>query len=211
MDGPHDSHYFAQSPSVESRPDEIRLTLPDLTVDLTVDRGVFSASHVDPGTRYLLMTAPMPPPQQPSVDAAHLLDLGCGYGPIAVALAMRAPEATIWAIDVNERARDLCATNAERAGVADRVMVCEPDGVPAEIRFAGIWSNPPIRIGKPRLRELLTRWLTRMTPEAHAYLVVGRNLGADSLQRWLSENGWETTRLGSHGGYRLLDVSGPRR
>ena len=83
-----------------------------------------------------------------------LMDLGCGYGPIACTLATRNPEATVWAIDVNERARDLCRTNALAAGL-DGVRVTTPDEVPDGLSLAGLWSNPPIRIGKKALHDLL--------------------------------------------------------
>ena len=74
-------------------------------------------------------------------------------------------------------------------------------------RFAAIWSNPPVRIGKEALHALLSGWLGRAGARpAHAYLVVGRNLGADSLHRWLAGQGWPVTRLAARSGYRLLQV-----
>jgi 16S rRNA (guanine1207-N2)-methyltransferase len=192
--------YFDRAPDAPSRPRTITLSLPDLDVELVTDRAVFAGARIDPGTKYLLLEAPPPP-----ADATALLDLGCGYGPIAVALARRAPDATVWAVDVNERALDLCRANAERAGVSN-VRVCDPDEVPADVRFDGIWSNPPIRIGKAALHELLVRWLDLLTDEGRAHLVVQKHLGADSLASWLADEGWTVTRLGSRQGYRLLDV-----
>ena len=180
-----------------SDPSTVRLTLPDLTVDLQTDRGVFARDAIDPGTKLLLLEAPPPPPE------GDLLDLGCGYGPIAVTLAHRSPGATIWAVDVNERARELATRNV--AGLAN-VRVVVPNEVPDATRFAAIWSNPPIRIGKVALHELLTRWLVRLTPEGRAVLVVQKHLGADSLARWLDAQGFPTTRLVSRVGYRLLEV-----
>jgi len=134
-----------------------------------------------------------------------LLDLGCGYGPIAITLALRSPAARVWAIDVNERALALCKENARRAG-SENVRAVLPDQVPEHVHLASIYSNPPVRIGKAGLHELLTAWLDRLLPEGHAYLVVQRNLGADSLVRWLGERGHPVTRLRSRTGYRVLDV-----
>jgi 16S rRNA (guanine1207-N2)-methyltransferase len=211
VDGTTPGHYFDARPGVASRPRTVRLTLPDLTVELTTDAGVFSGDAVDAGTKYLLLDAP-PPPSGP-VD---LLDLGCGYGPIAVTLARRSPDATVWAVDVNERAVRLCAANASAAGVPGvrAVVAADPQaatasGLPGNVRFAAIYSNPPIRIGKPALHRLLTDWLPRLATGGHAYLVVQKHLGSDSLARWLDDQGWTTTRLGSRAGYRLLDVSAP--
>ncbi len=189
-------HYFDDSPAAPSRPGSVDLVLPDLRVTLRTDRGVFSAGGVDPGTKLLLLEAPPPPP------TGRLLDLGCGYGAIAATLAHRAPQAEIWAVDVNERARDLAAANG-----GARVRVAAPDDVPADLRFDGIWSNPPIRIGKPALHAMLETWLDRLTPDGRAWLVVQKHLGSDSLQRWLAGCGWATERLTSRSGYRILEVA----
>ena len=194
-------HYFEPEPAAPSRPGSDELVLPDLHLTLATDAGVFAGAAVDPGTKYLLLDGPQPAP-----SSRHLLDLGCGYGPIALALARRAPAATVWAIDVNERARALCDTNARAAGLTN-VRVAAPDDVPDDVAFDGMWSNPPIRVGKPALHELLQRWLPRMTLGAHAALVVQKHLGSDSLARWLGQQGFTVDRLGSRGGYRILDVT----
>lgn len=176
------------------------IDLAGAPVELATDRGVFSPDHLDPGTAFLLERAPAPPAE------GDLLDLGCGYGPIAVALARRVPAATIWAADVNERARDLCRRNAAAQGCPN-VRVVAPDEVPPDVRFAAIWSNPPIRIGKAALHALLAQWLDRLEPDGRATLVVSRNLGADSLHRWLEQRGHGVERIGSRRGYRLLLVT----
>jgi 16S rRNA (guanine1207-N2)-methyltransferase len=72
--------------------------------------------------------------------------------------------------------------------------------------FDRIVSNPPIRIGKTALHGLLLRWLPRLTPDGTAHLVVQKHLGSDSLARWLTEQGYPTTRLASRAGYRILKV-----
>lgn len=196
------SHYFDPSPAAEHRTGTVVLTLPDCTLELTTDAGVFAGGGIDPGTKLLLLEGPRPSPD----ETGALLDLGCGYGPIALTLARRSPRATVWAVDVNERARALTAANAAALGLAN-VVAAAPDEVPADLRFAGIWSNPPIRIGKPALHALLVRWLAALGPGAHASLVVQRHLGSDSLARWLGEQGYAVTRLGSRRAYRILDVA----
>jgi 16S rRNA (guanine1207-N2)-methyltransferase len=193
------SHYFDETPAAPSAESTVTVELPDITFTLRTDRGVFSHGRLDPGTAVLLREAPPPP------SRGELLDLGCGAGPIALALARRSPEATVWAVDVNERARALCTANAAANRITNMV-VCAPDEVPADVRFDAMWSNPPIRIGKGALHDLLTTWLRRLAPDGRALLVVHKHLGSDSLQRWLGEAGWPTTRLTSAKGYRLLDV-----
>jgi 16S rRNA (guanine1207-N2)-methyltransferase len=194
------SHYFVERPDVASSRRTVSLSLPDVAMTLATDRGVFGADRIDPGTRYLLLETPAPPP------AGDLLDLGSGYGPIALTMARRAPGATVWAVDVNERARDLCAENARAHGLRN-VRCVGPDDVPDDVAFATIWSNPPIRVGKAALHELLLRWFHRLAPGATAHLVVQRHLGADSLAAWLTAHGFPTVRRGSRQSYRLLDVT----
>jgi 16S rRNA (guanine1207-N2)-methyltransferase len=194
-------HYFTARPDAPHRPGRVHVVLPDVHLELQTDSGTFSPDRLDAGTRLLLETAPPPP------AAGHLLDLGCGYGPLALVLAARSPGATVWAVDVNERALELCAANARRAGLPN--VRCVRPGDPAlPARFGLIWSNPPIRIGKAALHELLAGWLARLAPGGAACLVVQRNLGADSLQRWLAEAGWPARRLAARGGYRVL-AAGP--
>jgi 16S rRNA (guanine1207-N2)-methyltransferase len=193
-------HYFDADPSAASRPSQVRLDLPDRSFVLATDRGVFSGDRVDPGTKYLLLEAPAPP------STGTFVDLGCGYGPIACTLAGRVPAAAVWAIDVNARALDLCRGNATALGLSN-VRAATPDDIPADLTIDLIWSNPPIRIGKVALHELLATWLARLTPDGRAVLVVQKHLGADSLQRWLGTAGWAVERLGSRTGYRLLEVA----
>jgi 16S rRNA (guanine1207-N2)-methyltransferase len=193
------TQYFEAQPAVASRPRTVHLRLGELDLALQADRGVFGSKGVDLGTMVLLREAP-PPPQ-----AGDILDLGCGYGPIAIVLAKRAPGARVWAIDVNERALELARANAETAGAVN-VKVCPPDEVPEDVGFEAIYSNPPVRVGKAPLHALLLRWLPRLKPSGAAYLVVQRNLGSDSLARWLAEQGFTVTRLKSKKGYRLLEV-----
>jgi 16S rRNA (guanine1207-N2)-methyltransferase len=193
------SHYFSERQQAASDEREIVIDTVDPPLVLRTDRGVFSHGRLDTGTALLLRQAPPPP------ATGVFLDLGCGAGPIALTLARLAPAARVIAVDVNERARRLCAANAARNGV-DNVEVAAPDEFDGAHRIDLIWSNPPIRIGKAELHELLQMWLNRLTATGVAVLVVQRHLGADSLQRWLAEHGWQTARLASSKGYRVIEV-----
>lgn len=198
-----DSHYFDDDPSVPSREGVVELVLPDRRFTLATDRGVYGRSGVDVGTKLLLLEGP-----EPASGDRELLDLGAGYGPIACTLAARNPEARVWAVEINGRARGLCRRNAEAAGL-DNVVVAAPDEVPPDLVVDRVWSNPPIRIGKVHLHRLLTHWLGHLGPDGSAHLVVQRHLGADSLARWLSGQGWRVQRRRSKKAFRLLDVDRP--
>ncbi len=193
-------HYFAPGPEAASRPGLVDLVLPDLHLRLETDRGMFSPGRVDPGTRILLETVPAPP------AAGDLLDLGCGYGPIALTMARRSPRAMVYGVDVNRRAISMGRRNAKAARL-DNVRFNLPDEVDPAVRFAAIWSNPPIRIGKAALHDLLITWLDRLAPGGTAHLVVQKHLGSDSLQRWLTSEGWPAERIASRSAYRVLAVT----
>ncbi len=201
--GARSAHYFTPQPSGSGERTVVPVVLAGRELDLVTAGGVFSAERLDLGTRVLLREVPPPPP------TGNLLDLGCGWGPLALTLGMLSPAATVWAVDVNERALELTAENARRAGLP-RVRPVAPDGVPADVRFDAVWSNPPIRIGKEALHALLLQWLPRLRPGAQAHLVVQRNLGADSLHAWLTGalgGSAAVERAGSAKGFRVLRVT----
>ena len=194
-----DEHYFSADPSVAFKRQPVVADVWGRRLTLTSGSGVFAQGRLDVGTAVLFRETEPP-------RAQTYLDLGCGYGVIGLALAASLPGATVRAVDVNERAVLLANENAAALGVADRFAACTPDDVPAGEGYEEIWSNPPIRIGKDALHDLLLTWLPRLAPGGRAVLVVGKNLGADSLQRWLGEQGWPTTRLASAKGFRVLEA-----
>ncbi|MGF0116433.1 class I SAM-dependent methyltransferase [Promicromonospora sp. Marseille-Q5078] len=193
-------HYFTAQPAsaADRRRAVVHLAGQDVEVD--VASGVFSPGGIDKGTRVLLREVPEPP------AAGDLLDLGCGWGPVALTMALGSPGATVWAVDVNERALDLLRTTAGRLGL-DNLRAVRPEDVPDDVRFAAIWSNPPIRVGKSVLHGLLRTWLPRLAPDAAAWLVVQKNLGSDSLARWIEADlGRDVERAASSKGFRVLRV-----
>jgi 16S rRNA (guanine1207-N2)-methyltransferase len=193
-------HYFSAVPGTSERRRMIKVTLWGTEVQLTTAAGVFSPDGLDRGTAILLRASPVPE------GNPRFLDLGCGYGPVALAVALHCPDAMVDAVDVNERALALCRDNATALKVADRVHICRPEDIDPDVRYDEIWSNPPIRIGKEALHLLLDSWLSRLVPTGIARLVVGKNLGADSLQRWLIAQGYRCERIASAQGFRVLKV-----
>ncbi len=199
--GDRRQHYFTAEPSAPARATVVTFTVAAREFRLRAAGGVFSADRLDPGTAVLLRKAELPGPR----TRGALLDLGCGYGPIACVLATLAPQATVYATDVNTRAVDLTRANAAALDV--HVDAREPDAVPPDVLFGQIWSNPPIRVGKDELHALLLRWLPRLEPDGVAWLVVARHLGADSLAVWLADQGYAVVRHASQQGFRVLRVT----
>ena len=191
-------HYFSADPSVPFERERFTCEIWGHELTLVSGSGVFSRGHLDRATAVLFRETE--PPAQ-----GQVLDLGCGYGVIGLAIARAVPLANVTAVDVNERALVLANENAETLGLEGRFIACRPDAVPSDATYDEIWSNPPIRIGKDALHELLLTWLPRLRPEGRLVMVVGKNLGADSLQRWLGEQGYPTQRLASAKGFRVLE------
>lgn len=196
-------HYFSADPGSELKLRRITVRLGGIDREVTTSNSIFSPDHIDQGTEVLLRYAPAPPAE------GNLLDLGCGWGPIALTLALESPEATVWAVDVNDRALELVRRNAAELGLSN-VRAVRPEEVPDDVTFKTIWSNPPIRVGKAELHSMLHKWLPRLEQNTEAYLVVQRNLGSDSLQRWLESEFADSlaiTREAISKGYRVLKVS----
>lgn len=195
------SHYFSADPQGPVQARTIIVSLAGRMVMVQTAAGIFSPDHLDEGTAALLREAPAPP------TAGALLDLGCGWGPIALTLGLLRPDQPVYAVDVNSRALALTAANATSLGL-DRVRAMLPEAVPDDLEFSAIWSNPPIRIGKAALHDMLRTWLPRLAPTGQALLVVNKNLGADSLARWISTDlGLRCDRLASSRGFRVLAVT----
>jgi len=197
-----EDHYFSKEPSSPLKPKSIQILVAGELVDVTTASGTFSPQQLDFGTEVLIEHMELAP------VSGNLLDLGCGWGPIALNLGQLRPNTKVWAVDVNTRSIELTQTNAKNLGISN-ITALLPEQVPADLRFSGIWSNPPIRVGKKELHNLLLMWLPRLETGGEAYLVVQKNLGSDSLQKWLTEelaNGYEVSRYTSIKTYRILKV-----
>lgn len=195
-------HYFTAAPASPENLRRIRVSLAGRELEVTTAGGVFSPDRLDAGTAVLLANMPPVPP------GGNLLDLGSGWGPVSISMALAAPHATVWAVDVNERALDLVRRNAASLGLTN-ISASLPDDVPEHVSFRTIRSNPPIRVGKNELHRLLERWIPRLDERSDAWLVVQRNLGADSLQRWIGSTfqpGYSVFRTATGKGYRILKV-----
>jgi 16S rRNA G1207 methylase RsmC len=203
-----DEQYFTTQPQVASvahtkQQNFAVLRVADRELTIGTDRGVFARKGIDQGTMVLLESAARPP------STGNFLDLGCGSGPIALTLAAYSPNATVYAIDINDRAQELTQSNAQLNHLSN-VIASAPHEVDESIRFDVLWSNPPIRIGKQELHTLLLTWLSRLLPTGEAWLVINRNLGSDSLAVWLTKQGYSTERLTSKRGFRVLRVTPTR-
>ena len=208
-----EDHYFSADPAAPFQRSAVRAEVWGHELELTSGSGVFANGRLDIGTSVLFRETEPP-------AGGRILDLGCGYGVIGLAIcvawsrddrfATSSTDGRVTAVDVNQRAVLLANENATALGVSDRYVAVTPDQVPVEEQYDEIWSNPPIRIGKAALHELLLTWLPRLAPGGRAVMVVGKNLGADSLQRWLGEQGYPTERHASAKSFRVLETRAAR-
>lgn len=195
-------HYFTADPSVPFERIPLTAEVWGHQLDLVSGSGVFAQGRLDIGTGVLFRETEPP-------ALGRILDLGCGYGVIGLAIAAhwsraaRPAEGFVAGVDVNERAVLLANENAASLDLTN-YRASTPDAAAGE--YDEIWSNPPIRIGKQALHELLLTWLPRLAPGGRAVMVVGKNLGADSLQRWLTQQGYPTSRIASAKGFRVLET-----
>jgi 16S rRNA G1207 methylase RsmC len=197
-----EEHYFSKDPLTPLKPKTIQIPVAGISKQVTTASGTFSPQQLDFGTEVLIEQ------MDELAQNGNLLDLGCGWGPIALNLGKLRPDSRIWAVDVNTRSLELTDKNAKDLGISN-IQVALPEQVPEDLKFSGIWSNPPIRIGKKELHALLLHWLPRLETNAEAFLVVQKNLGSDSLQKWLTEElagGYEVSRHTSIKTYRVLRV-----
>ncbi|QWW18956.1 methyltransferase [Schaalia sp. 19OD2882] len=200
-----EQQYFTDQPAAtEAELRRLHVSVRGFEVEMWVSDKVFSGSRLDLGTRQLLAEAPALP------GSGTFLDLGCGWGPVAVAMALESPGATVWAVDVNTRALELTRRNAVHNETSNVVPMAADQALTrarAEgVRFDAIWSNPPVRIGKEAMHVMLTSWLDLLSDQGVAHLVVQRNMGADSLTAWLCERGYRAGKIASKKGYRIIEV-----
>ena len=197
--------YFSTNPNSLDLRRTLQVDLRGKEVSVQVSNGVFSSSKLDLGTAVLLKHAPQPP------ENGRFFDIGCGWGAISLALGFESPNAQIYAVDVNERALELTDINAKNAGLNNIHTYLVEDALKEDALkdIDLIWSNPPIRVGKDVLHNILLTWLPRLKVGGAAYLVVQKNLGSDSLIPWLSKNlgeDFSVEKYASSKGYRIIEV-----
>lgn len=196
------SQYFDENPNVESDPKLVSYSKNGIEYIFETDRGVFSYERVDKATQILLDVLGEKfvgaPPQT-------IVDVGCGYGPITCVVADQFPEASITGVDTNQRARDLAVKNCRKNIGGDRIRILAPEEVDETLTVDLIVSNPPIRVGKQALYELLRGWSTCLNEHGQMWLVIAKNLGSDSTAQYLeTECAMEVHREASKKGFRVL-------
>jgi 16S rRNA G1207 methylase RsmC len=195
-------HYFSQQPDSAAKPHLVSFEVGGVPFQAKSESGTFSVQKLDRGTEILLRSFDAFPSE------GNVLDIGCGWGPISLAVAKHRPNTSVWALDVNQRSLRLTAENAKTNGI-ENIRAVQADEIPGNLTFSGIWSNPPIRVGKQVLHLLMQTWIPRLEPGASAMLVVQKQLGAESFEKWLASEfpHMRVDRPYQDKGYRVIRVT----
>lgn len=173
------SHYFINDKNLANKPNIIEVKIRDHLFSFRTDSGVFSKDHIDFGSKLLAETF------LDYYESGSILDLGCGYGFIGITLSKILQE-QVDMIDINEKAINLSIANNELNNTKGNVFLS--DGFNAIVKQYGyIVSNPPIRIGKKAMYELLINAKNYLQSKGELWLVVRKAQGAESLVRDLSK------------------------
>ncbi|PJK16368.1 16S rRNA methyltransferase [Chryseomicrobium excrementi] len=194
------NHYYSNRPNVESKPSSISHTGRGHQFTLETDRGVFSKSGVDFGSRVLMEAF-----QAPQIEG-DFADVGCGYGPIGLTLAKDFPGRVVHMVDVNERAVELAGKNASRNGIQN-VRIAVSDGmerVPDQL--AAVITNPPIRAGKETIFRFYQQAYDRLASGGELWVVIQKKQGAPSTKDFLEELFSEVEVVEKVKGYWILNA-----
>ncbi|WP_243299662.1 class I SAM-dependent methyltransferase [Bacillus litorisediminis] len=192
-------HYYSRKPEVMSNRSTVIFQRHNRSIRFTTDAGVFSKKEVDFGTRTLLESFEPPQVQGP------FLDVGCGYGPIGITIALDYPERLVHMVDINERAIQLAEENAE-ANRAENVNIYESEGFGSvtENNFAAILTNPPIRAGKQVVHDILRKSYDHLVQNGELWVVIQKKQGAPSAKEKLEEIFEEVEVVKKNKGYFIL-------
>ena len=192
--------YFTKDPTSQSRVATAVWEYQGKEIEFLTDSGVFSRGHVDYGSRLLAESLPK--------LAGRVLDLGCGYGFLGVAMKLMNPAIEIVLCDVNRRALDLARQNAKRHSVAAEIL--ESDGYAGVTgSLDAIVTNPPVRAGKDVYYPWFDGAPRRLRPGGALYVVLQRKQGAPSAQKRL-EGLFPHVRIIARGaGYHIIEARMP--
>ena len=194
------NHYYSQEPTTEHEFEQWSFELKGKNFQFVTDSGVFSRETVDFGSRVLIDTFNW---EELPVDG-KILDVGCGYGPIGLAIAF-ASQRFVEMVDINSRAVELAQGNANRNGIK-QVDIHQSNIYEAvhEETYAAIVSNPPIRAGKKVVHEILTEAYPRLKSGGTLTIVIQKKQGAPSAKSKMAETFGNAEIVHKEKGYYII-------
>ncbi len=194
------NHYYSQEPTTEHDFEQWSFELKGKNFQFVTDSGVFSRETVDFGSRVLIDTFNW---EELPADG-KILDVGCGYGPIGLAIAF-ASQRFVEMVDINSRAVELAQGNANRNGIK-QVDIHQSNIYEAvhEENYAAIVSNPPIRAGKKVVHEILTEAYPRLKSGGTLTIVIQKKQGAPSAKSKMAETFGNAEIVHKEKGYYII-------
>lgn len=193
--------YFTPNPLSKSNPRSIELDYRGRRFIFKTDSGVFSKDGLDEGSRVLLDSLG-------EAVSGRVLDIGCGWGPVGIIVAALNPNASLCFSDVNERALKLTEENLRLNHISAQVL--QSDGFERlEGFYDHILFNPPIRSGKENIYRLFRESADHLSPSGYLHIVIRKQQGAESAQRYLSTLFTEVIRTARSSGYHVLRCFNP--
>ena len=194
--------YFDSDPTVESKEKEIHFTLFDKEYRYYTDNGVFSKNRIDEGS-YIFLKILLPL----QLDG-NILDLGCGYGPIGLTLALNSSKARVTLADINSRALALASKSSVMWNLSSRVTIVQSD-IYENIKgpFDSIVVNPPIRAGKAVINEMFSGAKQHLIDGGSLYVVIRRKQGAESALKYIETVFENVSVLHKEKGYWIIKAT----
>lgn len=196
------SHYYDENPEVESDESLFTYSYNNHDIELITDAGVFSKGKIDFGSDLLVRTFLNAHPPGPT---KHILDVGCGYGPIGLMIAKVSPHHEITMVDVNQRALALAKRNQQKNHI-DNVEIAESDGLSQveDQTFDFILTNPPIRAGKSVVHGILNDAYSKLKQDGELYVVIQKKQGMPSAKKKMQETFDNVEVVEKSKGYYIL-------
>lgn len=192
------NHYYTNDPTLAHDEHQFNFDLAGATLQFTADNGVFSKRTIDYGSRVLIETVATAAP------TGDILDVGCGYGPIGLALAKRWPERQVTMSDVNERALGLAKRNAAANGISNVTILESAAYTAISDKFGVVVTNPPVRAGKAVVTEIIAGAKAHLLPGGQLFVVLQKKQGAPSALRLMQATYSEAKVIKKDRGYYIL-------
>ena len=191
-------HYFINDENLKSEIKEFKTNISGSEFKFKTDNGVFSKGELDFGTKLLIDVV------LKEDISGNVLDFGCGYGVIGIVLA-KLKNVNMTMVDVNNRAIHLTKKNILENNIQNAIAFSSDGFTNIDKKFNYIVSNPPIRIGKVRLYEIIKDMKNYLESDGVIYLVIRKEQGAKSFIKDFS-NEYEIQVLDKSKGFYIISL-----
>ena len=195
--------YFSNNPQSQHQEKQLDTVVNGFNLKLITDSGVFSKDRVDYGSQRLVETFME---EKQVLKGQKILELGSGYGPIVITLAKAFHQASITAVELNERAYHLAQRNSSLNQVGTIQWLLD-DATSVDLNgevFDYVLTNPPIRAGKQTVHQFITHSYKQLKPGGSLWVVIQKKQGAPSLYKHMEDIFGNAEKVKQDKGYWIL-------